>query len=242
MSLSGKSAVKHLRRLIAVLSDAELRLMNSMVGDWRRTAATAHAQSKLDGLFTIPARCAKANSLAGREALFAVLSSYRKSLVLTSNCRSCSPSDSSRSTTTWITLVNSASTIRNAPMHDPRRRAASYSVKPIPRLLVDDQVHRAGFVLERDERDALGRAWPLPHQHHPRDVTGVPKGARPVAREPSATRSRSSVAERTSSDDPVATSRTRDNRPTLLQTRPAEASRRARQSPRWHSLANPARG
>ena len=53
---------------------------------------------------------------------------------------------------------------------DPGRGAAGDAVVAVPDVLVDDQVHRARFVFERDERDALGRAGALAQQHEAGDA------------------------------------------------------------------------
>ena len=53
----------------------------------------------------------------------------------------------------------------NVALRDPRRGAAGDAVVAVPHVLVDNQVHRAGFVFERDERDAFGSAGALAQQH-----------------------------------------------------------------------------
>ena len=90
----------------------------------------------------------------------------RKSRDFTSSWRSCSASASRRLTTTWmIGSVRILARRLDVAVGDPGRGAAGDAVVAVPRVLVDDQVHRAGFVFERDERDALGRAGPLTQQH-----------------------------------------------------------------------------
>ena len=40
----------------------------------------------------------------------------------------------------------------------------------------DHDIDRAGLILQRHETDPLGRAGPLPHQHHPRRYGAGPIG------------------------------------------------------------------
>ena len=44
------------------------------------------------------------------------------------------------------------------PAGDIGRGGAGYAIKTLPDILPNDEIHRAGLVFERDERDALGRA------------------------------------------------------------------------------------
>jgi hypothetical protein len=46
-------------------------------------------------------------------------------------------------------------------VNDPRGRAAGNTVVTIPHVLMNDEIHGARFVFERDERDAFGRAGAL---------------------------------------------------------------------------------
>ncbi len=41
-------------------------------------------------------------------------------------------------------------------------------------VLSDDQIGRAGFVFDRDEHGAVGRPWPLPHQHQSGELDPTP--------------------------------------------------------------------
>ena len=40
---------------------------------------------------------------------------------------------------------------------------------PLPHMGPDDQIGRAGFIFERDERGSLGGSRPLSHEHQPGD-------------------------------------------------------------------------
>ncbi len=53
----------------------------------------------------------------------------------------------------------------DVPVRDPCRCATCNPVIAVPHVLVDDQVHRARFIFERNERDALGGSGPLTQQH-----------------------------------------------------------------------------
>eukprot|EP00913_Durusdinium_trenchii_P028428 g26656.t1 len=52
---------------------------------------------------------------------------------------------------------------------DHRRGAGRNALIPFPYFLPDDQIRRAGFVFQRDERNPLGRAGTLPQQNEPGD-------------------------------------------------------------------------
>src|SRR3954463_3410256 len=57
-------------------------------------------------------------------------------------------------------------------VRDPGRRPASDAVISIPHVLVHDEIHRARFVFECDERDTFGRAGTLPEYEDAGDNYG----------------------------------------------------------------------